>query len=494
MCPVGDGSPPIGGRWRATLATAVVCAGVLATSLPATAAAATAAPSPSPSPSTSSAGSPRTPSVTEIPDCPDPALPADPTTDAPPQLWPSPTPSASPSPSGTASPAPSPTPTSDPAAACQQVHDDLAGSTQAVVDAVTGLQAAQSELAAAQSRVATARRAAVEAAAAHRRTRAALAQAVAAERAAAAELAALRSDRAVTVRAAGQLASSAYRSGPFIPLSVVLDADDPVDFVDRLDQYESALRQEEATLAELANDSAEVANRAAKLAAQRRQRESLERAASRLLAERSRASDRAAAAETDVRRLVASRAGALADLEAARQQDLARYREVVAASAELRRRLEALAAGPSAPLPVLPPLADIVLTRPGTGEVTSPFGQRFHPILHYVKLHTGEDLAPGDGSVYAAADGRVLIAERDPAYGNLTVIGHGIVDGRSLTTAYAHQARFLVQPGDVVRAGQLIGAVGSTGLSTGRHLHFEVRLDGRPVDPAPYLAGAPLPR
>jgi murein DD-endopeptidase MepM/ murein hydrolase activator NlpD len=73
------------------------------------------------------------------------------------------------------------------------------------------------------------------------------------------------------------------------------------------------------------------------------------------------------------------------------------------------------------------------------------------------------------------------------AYGNFTVVDHGVVDGKRLTTAYAHQARFLVAEGDAVRKGQPIGVVGSTGYSTGPHLHFEVREDGTVVDPARHL-------
>ena len=75
------------------------------------------------------------------------------------------------------------------------------------------------------------------------------------------------------------------------------------------------------------------------------------------------------------------------------------------------------------------------------------------------------------------------------AYGNFTVIDHGTIGGRHITTAYAHQARFLVEPGQRVRKGQPIGVVGATGWATGPHLHFEVRDDGAVLDPAPWLAG-----
>ena len=131
--------------------------------------------------------------------------------------------------------------------------------------------------------------------------------------------------------------------------------------------------------------------------------------------------------------------------------------------------------------------------RPGNGEVTSPFGIRFHPILRYTKLHTGTDLSVGDGWVYAADAGVVIQAGFNSAYGNMTVIDHGSTGGHGVTTLYAHQSSMLVQPGDTVTKGQRVGRIGSTGYSTGPHLHFEVRIDGQPVDPWPYIADAPVP-
>jgi murein DD-endopeptidase MepM/ murein hydrolase activator NlpD len=124
---------------------------------------------------------------------------------------------------------------------------------------------------------------------------------------------------------------------------------------------------------------------------------------------------------------------------------------------------------------------------------TSPFGPRFHPILHYTRMHTGMDLGRGNGFVYAADDGVVLLTDFNAGYGNMTVVGHGTIQGKRVATLYGHQAEFLVVAGERVRKGQVIGVVGSTGLSTGPHLHFEVRVDGLPIDPAPWLLGAPLP-
>jgi murein DD-endopeptidase MepM/ murein hydrolase activator NlpD len=120
-------------------------------------------------------------------------------------------------------------------------------------------------------------------------------------------------------------------------------------------------------------------------------------------------------------------------------------------------------------------------------QVTSPFGMRFHPILHIWEQHTGTDFAPGDGLIRAADRGRVLFTESVTGDGNFTCIDHGVDQGKSVVTCYAHQAKFLVRPGQKVQQGQIIGVVGATGYATGPHLHFEVRLDGAPVDPMQFL-------
>ena len=126
---------------------------------------------------------------------------------------------------------------------------------------------------------------------------------------------------------------------------------------------------------------------------------------------------------------------------------------------------------------------------PVNGRVTSGFGSRFHPILGYVRMHAGLDLAAAYGSpIVAAADGRVVSAGWAGGYGNLVRIAHA----GGLQTMYGHMSRIAARSGESVRQGQLIGYVGSTGLSTGPHLHYEVLKDGRPVNPASVkLAAAP---
>ena len=128
------------------------------------------------------------------------------------------------------------------------------------------------------------------------------------------------------------------------------------------------------------------------------------------------------------------------------------------------------------------------LLRPVPGPMTSPFGNRLDPYYHVWQLHPGIDLAATPGTpIVAAAGGRVTQAGWLGGYGNYTCVEHGQVGGQRMSTCYGHQSRLAVAVGQQVAAGQVIGFVGSTGASTGPHLHFEVRLDGRPVDPAPWL-------
>ncbi|MDR7435531.1 MAG: peptidoglycan DD-metalloendopeptidase family protein [Armatimonadota bacterium] len=117
---------------------------------------------------------------------------------------------------------------------------------------------------------------------------------------------------------------------------------------------------------------------------------------------------------------------------------------------------------------------------PLEGEITSGFGVRRHPIFRIAKMHTGVDIASTWGTpVPAAGDGEVIYAGWFGGYGKIVVIDHG----GGLSTLYAHLSTILVELGQKVKRGQIIGRVGSTGYSTGPHLHFEIRIDGRPVDP-----------
>ena len=133
------------------------------------------------------------------------------------------------------------------------------------------------------------------------------------------------------------------------------------------------------------------------------------------------------------------------------------------------------AAAPAQPQPV-----ESGMTMPASGPVTSYFGYRYHPILHFTRFHAGVDIGAAWGSpIVAAADGQVASAGWSGGYGREVQIAHG----GGVVSLYGHMSQIVAQPGSYVRQGQLIGYVGSSGLSTGPHLHFEVRQGGQPVNP-----------
>lgn len=134
----------------------------------------------------------------------------------------------------------------------------------------------------------------------------------------------------------------------------------------------------------------------------------------------------------------------------------------------------------SAPVPVaVPSRSPLEMSR-----LSSNYGMRTHPILGRRKRHHGVDLsAPTGTPVFATADGAVARADRSRTYGLVIYLDHGA----DLQTRYAHLSRMVVADGEEVRKGDLIGYVGSTGRSTGPHLHYEVRVDGVAVNPIPYM-------
>ncbi|WP_336488596.1 M23 family metallopeptidase [Methylobacterium nigriterrae] len=155
--------------------------------------------------------------------------------------------------------------------------------------------------------------------------------------------------------------------------------------------------------------------------------------------------------------------------------DLARAQRVLGDEQRLRRV--------TGTLPLRRPLL-------GAYALSSGFGTRIDPFTRGLALHTGLDLKAETGEpARATAPGRVTAAEAAGGYGNMVEIDHG----HGVTTRYAHLARLGVAPGQWVQAGDVVGRVGSTGRSTGSHLHYETRIDGEPVDPQRFLrAGAQL--
>jgi len=155
------------------------------------------------------------------------------------------------------------------------------------------------------------------------------------------------------------------------------------------------------------------------------------------------------------------------------------YRNQIAA---LEARIKLLVAANASGTPYVG--GDFVWPVPGYNKITSKFGMRTHPITGVYKLHTGTDIGAPTGADFVASNkGIVIAAEYNTAYGNYVMIDHG----GGIQTLYAHGSQIVVSVGQEVSAGDVVLKVGSTGYATGPHAHFEVRINGTPVEPLTYL-------
>lgn len=182
----------------------------------------------------------------------------------------------------------------------------------------------------------------------------------------------------------------------------------------------------------------------------------------------------------------------ISDLESDEAAYRAALDEADAAEAALRAEIKAMTAANPKPAATPAPQSETVKDSggkfcwpaPSTTYITSPFGTRFHPVQQRTKTHTGIDIGAGHGaSIVAAEAGTVLRAGWNSGYGNYVVIDHG----GGVQTLYGHCSALLVQSGQTVSRGQKIALVGSTGVSTGPHLHFEVLINGSYTDPMGYF-------
>jgi len=126
--------------------------------------------------------------------------------------------------------------------------------------------------------------------------------------------------------------------------------------------------------------------------------------------------------------------------------------------------------------------------KPIQGRITSPFGWRTHPIFNTRTFHSGIDIGgPNLGAIKASNSGKVIYTGWYGGYGKVVILEHGIVNGKPITTLYAHMSRIAVANGTKVQRGQVLGYEGTTGYSTGPHCHFEVRVNGQPNNPLTYI-------
>lgn len=396
-----------------------------------------------------------------------------------------------------ADPSPTPTPTKPKASKqAKDLAEDIkvysAEDAAALVAASKALAKARADLMVAQQALATAQAALAKAKLVAAQAQTDLDAAVLAEERAIRELADVQARLDERRQDLGRLARTAYESsGSMGEWAIVLSSTTPEQLADRLAFLQSVGSASNALIARLSEDRAELVNARQRLMAAREVAAGRWDAAERAVRDLTAKELLAAAAKQQVQTVVAAREAAFAAAKTAAIEDKRRYQVLIVQSGALGRRILDLSA--ELARGEKPPEGTGKFVRPGTGELTSPYGPRFHPILQYVKLHTGMDIGAGDGIVYAVDDGVVLFTEFNVAYGNMTVIDHGRLGKRNVSTLYAHQAAVGIKPGDRVQKGQAIGVVGSTGYSTGPHIHLEVRVDGEPVDPAPFLINATLP-
>jgi murein DD-endopeptidase MepM/ murein hydrolase activator NlpD len=181
--------------------------------------------------------------------------------------------------------------------------------------------------------------------------------------------------------------------------------------------------------------------------------------------------------------LTASRMRALRVADAQRSAVLARYEAAKASERRIQAALQGWSAKSGEGR-----YSGGKLLMPVNGWKSSDYGQRYDPYYRVWQLHAGTDFAAGGGSpIRAAAYGKVIRAGWNGGYGRFTCLSHGKISGVGFQTCYAHQSAILVRVGEYVRRGEMIGRVGSTGASTGAHLHFETRFNGSPRNPLNYL-------
>ncbi len=266
-----------------------------------------------------------------------------------------------------------------------------------------------------------------------------------------------------------------YKAGPSAYLESILSSQDLTQLLKRYEYYESALEADNEMIdainllrSETDQKRLEVEERRAAIV---KDKKKLERDKAAIAAIRTEKAGRLAS----LNQLLAAKQAVVEAVDSKRKSFLAAQARLEADSNQIKDLLAGSGPGPG---------GTGQLAWPVSGPVSSPYGWRTHPIFGDRRLHTGIDISVGYGStVYSADRGTVSFVGVMGGYGNVVVVDHG----GGLATTYNHLSAFSVSSGQTVGRGQPVGAVGCTGYCTGPHLHFEVRVNGSPVDPMPYL-------
>jgi len=371
-------------------------------------------------------------------------------------------------------------------AAVAAAGDDLRAANAEVEKAIRDLQEVRDLLPAARKELADARAAATVAEEADRAAQAELEQATAAAIRAEQERAEVEFQIQDLQSRVGNLAREVYQNGAFADFDLLITASSPAELSDRAQAIDAVSRANNQTLAQMAGIRAELALKEARLEVLRQQVDEQRQLAAIALSEANIARDRAAAAKLKVDLLVAQKATALDVAASERAKVLKQYKSVQAEQQRIAALLAKQAAAEAARLASGGSLSFVPTEVEGFQwpiegvKVGQGVGPRVHPVYGYRSCHTGVDLGASSGTpIRATAAGIVVINATGGPYGNHTLISHG----NGLFSMYAHQSKFGAEEGQTVKKGDVIGYVGSTGYSTGPHLHFEIHVGGTPYDP-----------
>ncbi len=379
-------------------------------------------------------------------------------------------------------------------------HSDLDESSQQLRDATAALQSAQIKLGRAQDHLAKTRGELSAAQVLDRQMQAKLEAAVARLRQAQADLQSGRVKIAGQRDEVGRIIAENYQTGDpsLMGLSMVLTTQDPAELTGQLNSVDSVLAKQSVILDRLEASKVLLTVQEQQVEAAKAEVAKERKAAAANLVRKKRLETEAEDAETQVKDLVGLRAQAQSEAAKARAADLAqlgalkkerdRISAILKRRAEEARRRAAAAAAAADAADSGPTHSNGFLDWPVNAPVTSPYGWRIHPIYGYRSLHDGIDLAAGCGTpIHAPASGRVIEEYYQTAWGNRIIIDHGFHRGVGLATISNHLSRYAVHTGQRVHRGQIIGYVGTTGWSTGCHLHFTVMQNGSPVNPMKWL-------